>query len=372
MNPLKPGCFALFLLAVVSTHALGQQKKNTREHPAPTKLAATADRIIEAFMREKRVPGLVLAVLRDGNIVVEKGYGRRSASDATRPDADTLFYIGSLSKAVTGVGVELLAERGKLNIDEPAARYVEKLPKSWRHIPLKFFLAHQSGIPQIATAREPTFEQMLRTLDGQPLSFRPGAKQEYNNFNFALAGQVIEAASGRPYLTFMHDEVFKPLGMTRSGYGQTDANSAPGHYVRGNGWEEVNEVVPNGGEYGIPSGFLQTTLGDLLRLYRGIRQHKLLPAARTREMLSPVTPGLTGTPGWFAREVNGVTIVAKDGAASGYSSQFQFVKDRGDAVIFIMNLQGKALGTHALANDLLREVCGLPIPARHPKQDDSE
>jgi hypothetical protein len=89
-------------------------------------------------------------------------------------------------------------------------------------------------------------------------------------------------------------------------------------------------------------------------------------------MLSPVTPGLTGTPGWFAREVNGVTIVAKDGAASGYSSQFQFVKDRGDAVIFIMNLQGKALGTHALANDLLREVCGLPIPARHPKQDDSE
>jgi hypothetical protein len=81
-------------------------------------------------------------------------------------------------------------------------------------------------------------------------------------------------------------------------------------------------------------------------------------------MISPVTPGLTGTPGWFARRVGGVTIVAKDGAASGYSSQFQFVPGRGDAVIFIMNLQHKGLATQALAHDLLREVCGLPLPAR--------
>jgi CubicO group peptidase (beta-lactamase class C family) len=179
---------------------------------------------------------------------------------------------------------------------------------------------------------------------------------------------VIESASGQPYLTFMRDAVFKPLGMTRTGYGQIDLNSAPGHYLRASGqWKVVDDVVPKDGEYGIPSGFLQTTLGDLLRLYRGIQRHRLLPAPRTREMISPVTPGLTGTPGWFAREVNGVTIVAKDGAAAGYSSQFQFARGRGDAVIFIMNLQGKDLETHALANDLLREVCGLPIPERRPR-----
>lgn len=157
--------------------------------------------------------------------------------------------------------------------------------------------------------------------------------------------------------------------MTRTGYHQIDINSSPGHYLRKNGsYEVIKEASPRGGPYGIPSGFLQTTLADLLRLYHGVQRHQLLTPERTREMLSPVTPGLTGTPGWFSREVNGVTIVGKDGAASGYSSQFQFVPDRGDAVIFVMNLQGQTLGTQALANELLREVCGLPIPGRRVAQ----
>ena len=348
---------------------VAQKRAQPRERNQPVSASsaanpsAAADRIVEQFMREKHVPGLVLAIIRNGQVVVEKGYGVRSTDDSQPPDSNTLFYIGSLSKALTGVGIELLVEQGKIELDEPTSRYVKRLPKSWQPIPLKFFLAHQSGIPDIASSKQPTFQAELRTVDNQPLAFKPGAKQQYNNFNFVVAGQVIEDAGGRPYLEFMKEEVFKPLGMTRSGYHQSDPNSAPGYFFRNGKLDEVKEVAPQGGDYAIPSGFLQTTLGDLLRLYWGIQRHKLLPPPRTREMLSPVTLGKTGTPGWFARKVNGVTIVAKDGAASGYSSQFQFVPERGDAVIFIMNLQGQALGTAALANDLLREACGLPLPA---------
>ncbi|HEX3872072.1 MAG TPA: serine hydrolase domain-containing protein, partial [Pirellulales bacterium] len=239
------------------------------------------------------------------------------------------------------------------------------LPQAWRGIPLKLFLAHQSGIPEIESARQPTFQEELREVEHRPMSFRPGTKQQYNNFNFAIAGQVIEGASGKPYLEFMREEVFKPLGMTRTGFGQHDSNTSPGHYLRKNGqYEGVADAKPKGGLYGIPSGFIQTTLTDLLHLYRGIQQHKLLTPERTREMISPVTPGKTGTPGWFTRVVNGVTIVAKNGAASGYSSQFQFVPGRGDGVIFVMNLQGQDLGTDSLAVELLREICGLPLPER--------
>ena len=367
MRWLTPTCWALGLVAAFAVSgAQAEPPAASREpgHAETLRLAGVADRIVERFMREKQVPGLVLAVVRDGQVVVEKGYGVRTPADPQRPNSDTLFYIGSLSKAVTGVGVELLAERGKLNLDEPTGRLIRELPNSWRSIPLKLFLAHQSGIPEIPN-KLPTFDAMLRAADHLPLSFHPGTKQQYNNFNFAVAGMAIEGASGRPYLEFMTEEVFRPLGMTRTGYGQVDANSSPGHFLRKNGrLEVVNEVVPKGGEYGIPSGFIQTTLADLLRLFRGIQQHKLLTPARTREMLSPVSRGMSGTPGWFAREVNGVKIVAKNGAASGYSSQFEFVPGRGDAVIFIMNLQGQALGTAGLANDLLREVCGLPLPAK--------
>jgi CubicO group peptidase (beta-lactamase class C family) len=307
------------------------------------------------------VPGLVLAVVRNGQVVVERGYGVRTPADPQRPDADTLFYIGSLSKALTGVGVELLAERGKLSLDDPASRYVRGMPAAWQRIPIKLFLAHQSGIPEL-TVKHPTFEAMLRSADSLPLEFKPGTRQKYNNFNFAVAGKVIEGASGKSYLDFMRQEVFQPLGMTRSGFGQTDPNASPGHYLRKNGqYEVIAKAEPNGGPYGIPSGFIQTTLSDLLRLYRGIQQHKLLTPQRTRELLSPVSPGMTGTPGWFAREVGGVKIVAKNGAAAGYSSQFQFAPARGDCVIFLMNLQHQQLGTDALAQDLLRDVCGLPL-----------
>jgi CubicO group peptidase (beta-lactamase class C family) len=361
--------WSVFILGLAATGVAAAQeraKSPERGNTDSTKLAAAADRIVERFMKDKQVPGLVLAVVRGGELVVEKGYGVRSVDDRQPPDADTLFYIGSLSKALSGVGVEVLAEQGKLNLDQPASTYVKDLPPSWRRIPLKLFLAHQSGIPETPSAKQPSFQEELRSVEKLPMAFEPGTKQQYNNFNFAVAGKVIEGAAGRPYLEFMKDEVFKPLGMSRTGYGQTDPNSSPGYYLRKNDrLEAVNEVVPKGGEYAIPSGFIQTTLGDLLRLYRGIQHHKLLPPARTHKMLTPVTRNFTGTPGWFAREANGVTIVAKNGAAAGYSSQFQFAPGRGDAVIFIMNLQGKNLGTDALAHDLLREVCGLPLPERH-------
>jgi CubicO group peptidase (beta-lactamase class C family) len=168
----------------------------------------------------------------------------------------------------------------------------------------------------------------------------------------------------------MTEEVFKPLGMSRTGFGQTDKNSSPGHFIRKNDKVDVvREVVPRGGDYGIPSGFLQTTAGDLLRLYRGIQRHKLFTAKRTQEMITPVTPDLSGTPGWFARDVGGVTIVAKNGAAAGYSSQFQFVSGKGHAVIFVANVQGQGLGTEGLAHDLLRALCGLPLPEKHSSKE---
>jgi CubicO group peptidase (beta-lactamase class C family) len=328
---------AVFTVVLVATAAAQQGTRPRPGGPAGGgESVTTADRIVERFMKEKQIPGLVLAVVRDGRLVVEKGYGVRSLTDRRRPDPDTLFYIGSLVKG---------------------------LPPAWRSIPLKYFLAHQSGIPEPKEKRT-TFADEARTVADVPLSFQPGARQEYLNFNYHVAGQAIESASGRPYLEFMHAAVFRPLGMTRTGYHQADPNSSPGHYLRPGGLAVVREVSPKSGEHAIPAGFLQSTLADLLRFYRGVQGHTLLSAARTREMLAPVTRGKTGTPGWFARPVRGMRLVVKDGAVSGYSSQFQFVPGRGHAVIFIMNLQGKDLGTAALARDLLREVCGVPLPGR--------
>jgi hypothetical protein len=127
-------CWVSILFASASTFASAQEKSRSLEHLNHAKLSTVADRIVENFMQRKHVPGLVLAALRDGNLVVKKGYGVLSSNDKRRPDSDTLFYIGSISKAITGVGIELLAEQGKLQLNEPASRHLQDLPKSWRRI----------------------------------------------------------------------------------------------------------------------------------------------------------------------------------------------------------------------------------------------
>ena len=262
-------------------------------------------------------------------------------------------------------------EKGKLKLTDKASQYVPGMPAKWRDIQLRYFLAHQSGIPELSQ-KLPTFDAMLRSADGVEMAFKPPASdQQYNNFNFAVAGKVIEGVSKQPYLQFMHDEVFAKLGMTHTGYHQQDADSATGYTRKGKSGCElkaVENVEPRGGDYGIPSGFLQTTLADLLKLYRAIEQQRLLSPASYQAMLNRVTPGFSGTPGWFAREAGGVKIIGKNGSAQGFASQFHFAPERRAAVIFILNLQGTQ--TSQMVNDLLREVCGLPLPDKALAEDD--
>ena len=347
--------FISLLIFLLATSPVRAQDK-------PRPAADVTDRIIEPFMKQQHVPGLVLAIVRHDEVIVEKGYGVRSVEDHHMPDADTLFYVGSISKAMTAAGIELLAERGKVKLDAPIGDYVKSLPTTWQPIPLKFFLAHQTGIPEITSATSPVFAEEVRDFDQIPLQFQPGIKQAYNNLGYVVAGQVIEAVSGKPYLDFMTENVFKPLGMIRTGCRQTDPNFSPGHFLRdGKKYDVVTEALPKGGEYGIPSGYVQSTLADLLRFYRGIQQHKLLPPARTNEMLCPVTTGMSATCGWFTRKVNGVTVIAKEGTVAGYTTEIEFAPASDDAVIFIMNLQGDHLDTARLANTLLREVCDMAV-----------
>ena len=110
---------------------------------------AVAGRIIEPAMREKDLPGLVLGAVRNGRVAVERGYGVRSLDSPQPPDPDTVFYIGSLSKALTAAGAMVLVERGHLDLEAPASRYLKDLPVSWRSITVAQFMAHQSGIPQL-------------------------------------------------------------------------------------------------------------------------------------------------------------------------------------------------------------------------------
>jgi CubicO group peptidase (beta-lactamase class C family) len=154
-----------------------RERSGMREGPQGGTPEAVAARILEPAMRKKELPGLILGVMRDGRVVVEQGYGVRTLDGGQTPDENTVFYIGSVSKAMTAVGAMILVDRGKLDLQAPASRYVKGLPRSWRAITVAQFMAHQSGIPNLNTNKLSTFEAMLHSAASKPMMFPPGTKQ---------------------------------------------------------------------------------------------------------------------------------------------------------------------------------------------------
>jgi CubicO group peptidase (beta-lactamase class C family) len=339
----------------------GKGKEDGTSLQARSEAEALADGIIRPAMKKKQLPSLVVGIVKNGQVAVRKGYGVKALGSGARPDENTVYYIGSLSKALTAVGLMPLVQQGKVDLNAPASEYLQGLPASWRGITVAQFMAHQSGIPQL-NIKFPRFGAMLRSADAIPLSFTPGAKQEYNNFNFAVTGKVIEAVAGISYLEYMKREVFDPLGMTRTGFNIHSPNAATGYRPTPGGFAAIRHEM-RGGRYAIPSGRLQSTLADLLKFYEGLETGKLLKPEAYRKMVTRINPDLPGTPGWFERKAGEDSIVTKNGSVPGFQSIMSFVPGKGDAVIMLWtSRKPKGNALVKVDNELLRQVCGIGAP----------
>jgi CubicO group peptidase (beta-lactamase class C family) len=359
----------LLTLLPVSVSAQGKWVKPEKQ-PGSSIAAGTADRIILPAMKQKQFPGLVLGVVKHGQVVVKKGYGVKSFASGEAPGENTVFYIGSLSKALTAVGAMLLVEQGKLDLDAPAGNYLKGLPRSWRQITVKQFMAHQSGIPQL-NWKFPTFKEMLKSAEDKPLSFAPGTKQEYNNFNFAVTGKIIEAASGMKYLNYMKQKVFGPLHMDHTGFDIVSRDAATGYRPDKGNPRPIKHQM-KGGPYAIPSGHLQSTLADLLKFYDALQTGKLLKPATYKQMITRINPSLSGTPGWFERKAGGDSVVSKNGAVPGFHSIMSFVSGKGDAVVMLWTSQKpKGNGLFKATNRLLNQICNVPLPGKAESSNDA-
>ena len=208
----------------------GQDQRERAGGGSDQEIQTEADRIVRQMMTQNGIPGVVLAVVKNGKVVVEKGYGTKSTDSDQPPDENTVFYIGSLSKAITAVGAMMLVDKGKLKLDDPASRYMKDLPREWNNITVRQFMTHTSGIPELPKSqkkRENTIAEAFQLAAGLPMAFTPGTDEKYNNFNFAVIGHLIEEISGQSYTDYMRNNLFAPLGMNHTGGGILD--QCPNH-----------------------------------------------------------------------------------------------------------------------------------------------
>ncbi|WP_232066261.1 serine hydrolase [Hymenobacter sp. BT18] len=343
--------------------------------------AATApdsvDLFLAAKMRQLRIPGLQLAVVRQGKIIKSAQYGLANIQDSIPVTSRTRFPINSITKAFVGVAVMQLVEAGKVDLAAPIARYLPGLPTAWQPATVRQLLTHTSGLPDImandAMVTEDDEQAAWTKVQAQPMDFQPGEKFAYNQTNYLLLGQLLTKLSGQPFAQFIQERQLNVVGMPQTTTG--DAHDVLPHAARGytffhsvNGVMGRSKELRNVFEVFAPSlrtaAGMSSTAEEMARWTVALQQGKLLQPASLTTLW---TPGLlnNGQPRGFSRFLNGYALgspvvlrpehPAIAPVGGGRSAVFMYPED--DLTIVVLtNLQG------ANPDGFVDELAGYYLP----------
>ena len=185
---------------------------------------------VETFLRRemqrRQIPGLQIAVVHHGKIVLRGAYGVANLEHSVPVTNRTIFPVHSITKAFTGVAVMQLVEAGKLDLSAPLSRYLDDLPKDWQSVTVHELLIHTSGIPDIwdDTARliASDGDKAWAKVKTLPVDFAPGAKFKYNQTNYILLGKIVDKIGGEPFTDFIKKKQFDIASMARTGFGDSN------------------------------------------------------------------------------------------------------------------------------------------------------
>ena len=180
--------------------------------------AEQVDQFIANEMAGQKIPGVSLAVVKDGKPLIVKGYGFANLEHQVLVKPETIFQSGSMGKQFTAFAVMLLVEDGKIGLDEKISRYLGDVPPAWSNITIRHLLTHTSGMTDYPDSfdfrRDFTEDELLKWAKEVPVAFAPGEKWQYSNLGFVTLGLIIHKVSGKFYGDLLRERVFKPLWMT--------------------------------------------------------------------------------------------------------------------------------------------------------------
>jgi len=326
--------------------------------------ADQVDDYIKGQMEQRRIPGIALRIIQDGKVTKTATYGMANLELTAPVKSDTVFEIGSITKQFTAAGILLLAQDGKLSVEEPISRHLKNAPASWTNITIRHLLSHTSGIKSYTgltgfeLTRHLTQDEFIRAIGEYTLEFQPGDSWKYCNTGFNLLGYIIENVSGKKYWDFMSKRIFRPLEMTAT------RDRRPGEIIpnRATGYEQTNHMWVNR-DYDLTdvfaAGAIVSTVGDLTKWNAALDGEAILNAA-SKEQMWTVAKLNNGKAtkygfGWFIETVEGHRNVGHGGATSGFSASIQRFPDDKLAVIVLSNTDEE------IATTLARHVAMMAL-----------
>lgn len=342
---------------------------------APSDLAAYADQLLAvAFPADQ--PGAAAIVVKNGQVVLRKGYGMANLELGVPDSPDMVFEIGSVTKQFTAAAILLLAEQGKLRLEDDITKYLPDFPTPGETVTIEHLLTHTSGVPSytgmpewFARVREDMkLEDLIGLFKGKPLDFKPGEQTRYSNSGYILLGAIVEKASGKSYEQFVEEEIFQKLGMSHSRYGHAEELvplRAAGYSRDGEGFRPANYLSMT---QPYAAGSLMSTVDDLALWDRALAGETLLKKASIERMFTSakLTSGRQIRYGYGigVTELEGKRVQEHGGGIFGFVCYVMRVPEERLFVAILANTDSPSKDPQSLALRIAAKALGKPLEDR--------
>ena len=357
------------LLVAMCLASLGCEARGERDR-GETGLSPDFAPLVRRLMARDQIPGVAVGVVERGHIVFARGFGYRDVDKHLPVTPDTLFPLGSCSKAFTATAIALLADEGRIALDTPVRTYLPDFsledPVASATLTTRDILTHRSGLPrhdlfwyQAPFSRDELYHR-LRFLEP---SGPPRAQWRYNSLMFVVAGRIVEKVSGESWESFVQARILLPLNMRRTLLSaeamETDSNHAVPYALRDGSVQKIPMLKRLSAI--APAGAVQTSVNDLARwlTFHATRSPALLGEGMWRElhrpqaeMPAPAEPEVQHpyyALGWIHESYRGHPLVVHNGAIDGFTVHLGFLPETGQGLILLMNRDLATAALKALA-----------------------
>src|SRR5712691_4542290 len=313
------------------------------------------DSAVRSFVDRGDFSGVVL-VARGNRILLEKAYGYANREWDIANTIDTKFRIGSVSKQFTAACILLLAQEGKLSLQDSITKYLPDAPRAWAPVTLHQLLTHTSGIPNVTSLPDfstrktlpATLDQMIARIRDLPLEFPPGTEGRYSNSGFIILARVVERVSGETFAEFLAQRILRLAGLNNTGTDnpRTILKHRASGYTRfstevGNA-DYINMSIPVGG------GSLYSTADDLYRWILALYSGQVIESKWLDLMTTPTFHNYGY--GIEIRPEKGGRIIDHGGGIEGFNAFLQY-RERDCLVVVVLSSINTGI-TQKLANEL--------------------
>jgi CubicO group peptidase (beta-lactamase class C family) len=325
--------------------------------------ADSVDDYVRAEMASKKIPGISIAIVRNDKLAKARGYGFANVELDAPATTDTIYQSGSTAKQFTAAGILLLAEQGKLSLDDRLSKHFPEGPSAWHRITIRQLLTHTSGIKDyegqsdIDLRKDYDEQALLEVMMGLPIEFEPGTQWSYSNSGYLTLGLLTSKLAGKHWSEFQTQRLFEPLGMTTTRV--ISEKDIVKHRAAGYELDEAGELENQ--DWVAPSlnrladGAIYFSVKDLVAWDAALRERRFLTPASFEAWWTPVRLA-SGTSfpygfGWRIAEQRGQRLVEHGGSWQGFRAAIARYVEQDLTVVVLANLSAAEpeMMAHAIA-----------------------